>query len=82
FKYSNFTPTNTKVFCEKISRLTGSSCGNYQVWDNIGVVGSGHLPGLSDNSTMRTLWCGGRTWIGCPLSYGALPCPPILCGHG
>ncbi|CAN6559187.1 unnamed protein product [Malus baccata var. baccata] len=39
FKYLNPTSTNTEAFCDKISYLTDCVCGNYQVRDNIDVVG-------------------------------------------
>ncbi|RXI01423.1 hypothetical protein DVH24_014772 [Malus domestica] len=51
FKYLKLTPTNTGAFCDKIIHLTDCAGGNYQVGDNIGVVGSGPLARLSDNST-------------------------------
>ena len=46
FKYLNSTPTNTEVFCDKTPHLTNCAGGNYQVEDNIGAVGSGHLARL------------------------------------
>ncbi|RXI01426.1 hypothetical protein DVH24_014775 [Malus domestica] len=31
FKYSNLTPTNTEVFCDKTPHLTDCACGNYKL---------------------------------------------------
>ena len=51
FKYDYPTLTNTDAFCNKISHRTNYVGGNYQVGDNIDVVGSGPLARRSDNST-------------------------------
>ncbi|RXH81161.1 hypothetical protein DVH24_005075 [Malus domestica] len=40
-KYFNPTPTNTETFCDKTSYLTDCVGGNYQVRDNISIVGNG-----------------------------------------
>ncbi|RXH93495.1 hypothetical protein DVH24_014071 [Malus domestica] len=37
----NLIPTNTETFCDKTSHLKDCAGGNYQVGDNIGVVGNG-----------------------------------------
>ncbi|RXH96812.1 hypothetical protein DVH24_009654, partial [Malus domestica] len=59
FKYPNPTLTNTEAFCDKTPHLTDCACDNYQVGDNIGVVGSdqvGDNIGPGGMAVRRSIW--------------------------